>query len=73
MSIKDAIKQKMDELDQKVKAKLAVHDMDPKLKKMHKIREDFRAVGEDIDEQIDLIERMKSKVDEKESRQKADE
>ncbi len=57
---------KLEELDQKVKAKLDVHDMDPELRKMWKIRENFREVGKDIDEQVDLIERMKKKLDEEE-------
>lgn len=63
MSTKEILKRKLAELDQKVKARLAVHELDPKLKKMHKIREDFKEVGKDIDEQIDLIERMKKKLD----------
>ncbi|MCP4752802.1 MAG: hypothetical protein GY866_18105 [Proteobacteria bacterium] len=66
MTLKDSIKQKLEELDKKVDEKLAVHEMDPKLKKMHRIREKFRAVGKDIDENIDLIERMKSKAENKE-------
>ena len=67
MSAKDLLKKKLEELDQKVKAKLAVHDMEPELKKMWKIRESFREVGDDIDEQIELIERMKAKIDKMES------
>lgn len=63
MKPKDFLKQKFEELDQKVKAKLAVHDMEPKLKKMYQIRERFRKIGNSIDERIDLIERMKKKAD----------
>lgn len=63
MSAKDLLKKKLEELDQKVKAKLAVHDMDPELKKMWKLRESYKEIGKDIDEQIDLIERMKEKVE----------
>lgn len=70
MSLKDELKKKLDQLDQKVKAKLAVHEMDPKLKKMYKVREDFRKVGKDIDESIDMIERMKKKIEKKEDKQK---
>lgn len=63
MSAKDLLKKKLEELDQKVNAKLAVHDMDPELKKMWKLRESYKKIGKDIDEQIDLIERMKEKVE----------
>ncbi len=63
MGLKDIIKQKLNTIDQKVKDRLEVHAMDPKLKKMHDVRADFRKVGDNIDENIDLIERMKSKVD----------
>jgi len=63
MSAKDLLKKKLEELDQKVKARLAVHDMEPELKKMWEIRENFREVGNDVDEQIALIERMKAKID----------
>ncbi len=63
MSAKDILKQKLAELDQKVKARLAVHEMEPELKKMWEIRQNFQEVGKDIDEQMDLIERMKKKVD----------
>ncbi|MCG8337080.1 MAG: hypothetical protein MJE63_21485 [Proteobacteria bacterium] len=63
MSAKDLLKKKLEELDQKVKAKLAVHDMDPELKKMWKLSESYKKIGKNIDEQIDLIERMKEKVE----------
>lgn len=63
MSAKDLLKKKLEELDQKVKAKLAVHDMDPELIKMWKLSESYKKIGKNIDEQIDLIERMKEKVE----------
>ncbi len=63
MSTKDILKKKLEELDQKVKARLAVHEMEPELKRMWEVRQKFKKVGQDIDEQIDLIERMKSKID----------
>ncbi len=63
MSAKDLLKKKLEELDQKVKAKLAVHDMDPELQKMWKLSESYKKIGKNIDEQIDLIERMKEKVE----------
>ncbi len=63
MNTKNLLKKKLDELDQKIKAKLAVHDMDPKLKKMWKLRESYRKIGKDADEQVNLIERMKEKVE----------
>ena len=66
MDLQDKLKQKLEELDQKVKAKLAVHDMDPEMKKMWEIRQDFRKIGDNIDDHIDLIERMKRKVDDME-------
>ncbi|MBU2513551.1 hypothetical protein KJ966_19590 [bacterium] len=66
MSIKEILKQKLADLDQKVKARLAVHDMEPKLKKKWEIRQNFQEVGKDIDENIDLIERMKTKVEDME-------
>ena len=65
MGIKDRLQQKLDQLDRKVKAKLAVHEMDPELKKKWQIRERFRDIGKDVDEQIELIERMKAKQDKK--------
>lgn len=68
MDLKDKLKQKLEELDQKVKAKLAVHDMDPEMKKMWEIRQDFRKIGDNIDDHIDLIERMKRKVDDMEKK-----
>lgn len=73
MGLKDIVKQKLNALDQKVKDRLEVHAMDPKLKKMHKVRTGFRKVGDDIDKNIDMIERMKSKVDKMEKENEEDE
>ncbi len=67
MKAKDLLKKKLEELDQKVKARLAVHEMDPELQKMWKLRQSYKDVGKDVNEQIDLIERMKRKVDDMES------
>jgi len=67
MGIKDSLKGKMEILDRKIKARLAVHEMDPRLKKMYKIRQKFGAVGREIDENIETIERMKRKLAEKEN------
>jgi phage shock protein A len=66
MNTKDILKKKLAELDQKVKARLAVHEMEPELKKMWEVRQKFKKVGQDIDEQMDLIERMKAKMDRQE-------
>jgi hypothetical protein len=66
MSAKDILKKKLAELDRKVKARLAVHEMEPELKKMWEVRHKFKKVGQDIDEQMDLIERMKAKMDRQE-------
>ncbi len=71
MGLKDILKQKLDAIDKKVKDRLEVHAMDPKLKKMHEVRTDFRKVGDNIDENIDMIERMKSKVDNMEKENEA--
>jgi hypothetical protein len=66
MNTKEMLQQKLEELDRKVKARLAVHELEPELKKMWEIRNNFRKVGNDIDEQIRLIERMKAKIDQME-------
>lgn len=65
-TIEEQLKQKLAELDQKLKARLAVHELEPELKKMWEIRNNFRAIGNDVDEQIKLIERMKAKIDQME-------
>ncbi len=62
MSLQEELQKKLEELDRKVQARLAVHDMDPKMQKMYKIRESFRKLGNDIDDKVDLIERMKEKM-----------
>lgn len=62
MNIKTELEQKLEDLDRKVKAKLAVHKMDPKLRKMYRIRESFKKIGRDVDDHMELIERMKTKL-----------
>ena len=63
MTLTKILEQKLEELDQKVKARLAYHEMDPELKRMWDIRQNFKKIGQNIDEQIELIERMKAKLD----------
>lgn len=67
MTLKETLKRKLDQLDQKVNARLAVHDMEPKLKKMYTVRQSFQKVGQKIDERMAKIERMKAKIDEMEA------